>query len=244
MARSTQAQRAERVRAAQAIRDAEIADFKNTTTHYPSPRLSTSGNNPPRAASLRGPHSASAGCHAPPRRSIAAGCAPRRQPDGRTSARWRSLSDGQSPLGGQPGGTGKTVLATAVVDDPELRLAFPDGVAWLVVGRSMAGAGSIKPSPTGVPPAPAGDHKGHGEERIAWTGKISAIVYDQFGDFEGFRLATEDCERPMTARRSVPCLSRLPDRLSVGDAPAKGCPPAQSTTDPDRGTHPEFSFPP
>jgi hypothetical protein len=105
------------------------------------------------------------------------------------------------------------VLATAVVDDPELRRAFPDGIAWLVFGRSMAGAGSIKPSPTGVPPAPAGDHKGHGEERIAWTGKISAIVYDQFGDFEGFRLATEDGERLMTARRSVPCLSRLPDRL-------------------------------
>ena len=96
------------------------------------------------------------------------------------------------------------MLATAVVDDPELRLAFPDGVAWLVLGRSMAGAGSIKPSPTGVPPAPAGDHKGHGEERIAWTGKISAIVYDQFGDFEGFRLATEDCERPMTARLNFP----------------------------------------
>ena len=53
---------------------------KNTTTHYPSPRLSTFGDNPARAASLRGPRSASAGRHAPPRRSIAAGCAPRRQP--------------------------------------------------------------------------------------------------------------------------------------------------------------------
>ena len=53
---------------------------KNTTTHYPSPRLSTSGDNSPRAAPLRGPHSASAGRRAPPRRSIAAGCAPRRQP--------------------------------------------------------------------------------------------------------------------------------------------------------------------
>jgi 3-methylcrotonyl-CoA carboxylase beta subunit len=54
--------------------------FKNTTTHYPSPRLSTSGDNPPRAASLRGLRSASAGRRAPPRRSIAAGRAPRRQP--------------------------------------------------------------------------------------------------------------------------------------------------------------------
>ena len=53
---------------------------KNTTTHYPSPRLPMFGENPPRAASLRGPRSASAGRRAPPRRSIAAGCAPRRQP--------------------------------------------------------------------------------------------------------------------------------------------------------------------
>src|ERR1700750_2152590 len=52
----------------------------NTTTHYPSPRLPTFGENRPRAASLRGPRSASAGRRAPPRCSIAAGCAPRRQP--------------------------------------------------------------------------------------------------------------------------------------------------------------------
>ena len=54
--------------------------IKDTTTYYPSPRLSTSGNNPARAASLRGPRSASAGHHAPPRRGIAAGGAARRQP--------------------------------------------------------------------------------------------------------------------------------------------------------------------
>src|SRR4029077_7411990 len=53
---------------------------KDTATHYPSPRLSTSGDNPPRAASLRGPRSASAGRRAPPWRSIAVGRAPRRQP--------------------------------------------------------------------------------------------------------------------------------------------------------------------
>ena len=34
---------------------------KNTTTHYPSPRLPMFGENPPRAASLRGPRSGSAG---------------------------------------------------------------------------------------------------------------------------------------------------------------------------------------
>src|SRR6516225_4472798 len=53
---------------------------KNTTTHYPSPRLPTFGDNPPPAASLRGLRSSSAERRAPPRRSIAAGRAPRRQP--------------------------------------------------------------------------------------------------------------------------------------------------------------------
>lgn len=37
--------------------------------------------------------------------------------------------------------------------------------------------------------------KEHGEERIGYTGKVSAIVYDRFGDFEGFFLDTEDGER-------------------------------------------------
>jgi Pro-kumamolisin, activation domain len=49
--------------------------------------------------------------------------------------------------------------------------------------------GAIKPSPIGVPlpghvPPPRG-------EAETWTGKVSAVVYDRFGDFEGFDLETE-----------------------------------------------------
>jgi hypothetical protein len=35
------------------------------------------------------------------------------------------------------GGIGKTVLATALVHDPSVRDAFPDGVVWLTVGRNV-----------------------------------------------------------------------------------------------------------
>jgi hypothetical protein len=53
-------------------------------------------------------------------------------------------------------------------------------------------AGSVLPSPTGVP-VPTGSggkgpHAAHGEE---FTGKVESITYDSFGDFEGFHLLTE-----------------------------------------------------
>ena len=43
---------------------------------------------------------------------------------------------GQAPLGlhGQ-GGIGKTVLATALARDPDVRRAFPDGVFWITLGE-------------------------------------------------------------------------------------------------------------
>jgi hypothetical protein len=34
------------------------------------------------------------------------------------------------------GGVGKTVLAAAVVEDPELRAAFRDGIVWLTLGQT------------------------------------------------------------------------------------------------------------
>ncbi|RDK03123.1 hypothetical protein [Paraburkholderia lacunae] len=53
-------------------------------------------------------------------------------------------------------------------------------------------AGSIEPSPLGVPPKPAHVHVEHTRE---FTGKVSSIGYDRFGDFDGFRLLSEDgCE--------------------------------------------------
>lgn len=52
--------------------------------------------------------------------------------------------------------------------------------------------GSVKPSPWGSygpPPEPREDH-GHRRHHEA-TGKINGVVYDRFGDFEGFCLLTE-----------------------------------------------------
>jgi hypothetical protein len=52
--------------------------------------------------------------------------------------------------------------------------------------------GSIPPSPTGagpVPPGmPGGPFPGSGQE---YTGKVIGLIYDRFGDFEGFLLMTD-----------------------------------------------------
>ncbi|HEY1763599.1 MAG TPA: S53 family serine peptidase [Opitutaceae bacterium] len=64
--------------------------------------------------------------------------------------------------------------------------------------------GTIKPSPWGwfgPPPSEKGGHGGRGghggsggqtcDEREEVAGKVNGLVYDRFGDFEGFRLRTE-----------------------------------------------------
>jgi len=50
---------------------------------------------------------------------------------------------------------------------------------------------SIKPSPWGYEPhgLTGGGAPGHGDDA---TGKVNGVVYDRFGDFEGFHLLTED----------------------------------------------------
>ena len=44
------------------------------------------------------------------------------------------------------------------------------------------------------------DEKGHGEQQRAFSGKIAGLIYDRFGDFEGFLLDTEDGERRFNSR--------------------------------------------
>jgi hypothetical protein len=62
-------------------------------------------------------------------------------------------------------------------------------------------ASSIKPSPWGSygPPKliPLPDHHRpcHGEREWEITGKVAGLIYDHFGDFEGFILETAACER-------------------------------------------------
>lgn len=62
--------------------------------------------------------------------------------------------------------------------------------------------------PTQILPSPTGEgrRKHHrreepeGEERRAFTGKIAGLIFDRFGDFEGFLLDTEDGERKFVSR--------------------------------------------
>jgi len=57
-------------------------------------------------------------------------------------------------------------------------------------------SGSILPSPTGVPfPLPGDGEHGHEKHRV-YTGKVCEVLYDCFGEFEGFVL--EGCERRWT----------------------------------------------
>jgi hypothetical protein len=72
----------------------------------------------------------------------------------------------------------------------------------LIGGRVTAFGGDptqILPSPTGdglpKPPCPE-----PGEEPLAFTGKIAGLIFDRFGDFEGFLLDTEDGERRFFSR--------------------------------------------
>jgi murein tripeptide amidase MpaA len=57
--------------------------------------------------------------------------------------------------------------------------------------------GKILPSSTGDG---AGRPGKDGEQRVHYTGKISGLIYDRFGDFTGFRLDTEDGEREFSSR--------------------------------------------
>ena len=58
--------------------------------------------------------------------------------------------------------------------------------------------------PSGIAPSPRGDggpKRGlKGERRFERTGKIASLLYDRFGDFEGFVLDTEDGDRAYESR--------------------------------------------
>jgi hypothetical protein len=64
----------------------------------------------------------------------------------------------------------------------------------------------ILPSPTGQgtgKPGQGGHHPGHGYEHEhgrPFTGKIEGLIFDRFGDFEGFLLDTEDGDRKFLSR--------------------------------------------
>src|SRR5262249_33899771 len=43
-------------------------------------------------------------------------------------------------------------------------------------------------------------HPPHGEERIGHTGKVAGLIFDRFGDFDGFVLQTAEAERRYVSR--------------------------------------------
>ena len=100
-----------------------------------------------------------------------------------------------------------------------IRESIPHDDRWRAVFEKYVGTvgdrvkalggdpGRIKPSPDGsgvkgvYQPGPEPYHPRHvGEERLTMTGKVDGLVYDRFGDFEGFILDTEDGERRFTCR--------------------------------------------
>ena len=58
---------------------------------------------------------------------------------------------------------------------------------------------SILPSPDGYEPSAKHPRKHH-ERGLAFTGKIVGLIFDRFGDFEGFLLDTEDGEHEFFSR--------------------------------------------
>jgi hypothetical protein len=62
-------------------------------------------------------------------------------------------------------------------------------------------ASHVRPSPWGArPPAEKREEREKHRERRRHTGKVSGLIYDRFGDFEGFTLDTEDGERIYASR--------------------------------------------
>lgn len=60
--------------------------------------------------------------------------------------------------------------------------------------------GSIQPSPSGDGGSVQPKHPKGAEDEVCATGKIAGLMFDRFGDFEGFLLDTEDGERKFYSR--------------------------------------------
>src|SRR5205814_853436 len=56
--------------------------------------------------------------------------------------------------------------------------------------------GTVRPDPNGLP----GGILPGGAGRLLFTGKVSGLIYDRWGDFEGFTLDTEDGQRLFSSR--------------------------------------------
>jgi hypothetical protein len=110
----------------------------------------------------------------------------------------------------------KTKDVLLVTEERELSVlrwiaeAIPHHSRWYPVFRryldQIAGrVQSFGGDPTQILPSPTGEGRRKREEperekRMAFTGKIAGLIFDRFGDFEGFLLDTEDGERKFFSR--------------------------------------------
>ena len=96
---------------------------------------------------------------------------------------------------------------------PKTRSWYPVLIRYIdqIAGRVQGfggDPGKILPSPTGTVGHPHPGHPQSGgcggehdhDKRIAFTGKVAALIFDRFGDFEGFALDVEDGERKFFSR--------------------------------------------
>jgi NB-ARC domain len=80
------------------------------------------------------------------------------------------------------GGIGKTVLATALAHDPEVRKVFPDGIFWLTVGQKpnlLLLQGKLLRQLTGVQPTFVTTEEGKDALRKAFEGRRVLVMLDQ-----------------------------------------------------------------
>jgi hypothetical protein len=88
--------------------------------------------------------------------------------------------------------------------------------------------GSIGPSQGGFSGGGKHHHHLHKPHREEWTGKVMSVIYDRFGDFEGFVLLTE-CGHEHWFRGREPEIERLvryawDDRAVITVFAEKHCP--------------------
>jgi hypothetical protein len=90
-------------------------------------------------------------------------------------------------------------IGKSIPADSRWRKVF-DRYLDVIAGRIASFGGD----PSGIAPSPNGDggrkHAPKGEHDFERTGKIASLVYDRFGDFEGFVLETEAGERHYESR--------------------------------------------